>query len=103
MKEAIEKLLKAKELGLDTYPFSTEGDKVVLNVEDTEEGKEFCVTLAEFRVDFKNKDKVYSYNNMCERDWEEPLRKVCQGQIDKYWAQIERKDKLVAELLLSLR
>jgi uncharacterized damage-inducible protein DinB len=96
--KAIEKLLEAKELNLNTYPFSIERNEVILTVKDEEKEEEFCITLAEFRADFKNKGKVYSHINLCEHDWEEALIKTCQDQIDKYWDRVERKDKLVAEL-----
>jgi hypothetical protein len=100
---SIEKLLEAKELNLNTNPFWIENNQIILKVTDEEKEETFCIPLAEFKVDFKDNTKVYSWNDLSTHEWNDALEKTCQKQIDRHFDKIKRKERLTEELLLSLR
>jgi hypothetical protein len=101
MNEAIEKLLEAKNKGLDTYPFSIMKNQVLLSVKDTQD-EDFSETLCEFKLDFNDQSKVYTARDLSEHFWEKALQNICQRLIDKEKAEDERKFELVRSLLLRL-
>jgi hypothetical protein len=56
MRQSIESLLEARELGLETKPFYISENQVFLEVKDEEE-EDFSIILAGFKVDFNDKQK----------------------------------------------
>jgi galactitol-specific phosphotransferase system IIB component len=102
MEEAIEKLLKAKNLGIDVEGFSIDQNTVYLHVEDDHDD-DLIVELAEFKNDYKDKDKIYNFKVLnTEYSWENALNHSADVALERFDIANNLKATRIRERLAQL-
>lgn len=97
-KEAIEKFLEAKSLGINVHPFLADNGKIWLKVEDQND-EDLLVQIAEFKLDFNSNLKVYGFRNLVDYDWATALIQVCKVQTkDHFWKIDQNLNRVKAVL-----
>ena len=100
-KDAIEKLLKARNLDVDVQGFWVGKGLLYLNVED-DDADDFTVELAEFKLDYNDPNKVYNYKVMTDYSWAAALNKSADIALMKHDSAAIKKDRRIKEKLLAL-
>jgi len=100
-KQAIEKLLRAKNLDVDVEGFWVGKGVLYLNVED-DNADDFTLELAEFKLDYNDPNKVYNYKVLTDYSWSAALNKSADIALMEHDSAAIKKDRRIKEKLLAL-